>query len=380
MALLTPNDVILPAYIHVDRMAFQFSYGCPNGITAYAAKTVLKALVSNGRDLPGMGLSFTIDVQGVPMPVRVKFTKPSRTTPFYFKIYLSPLRLLRAPNTLEASKDGQINFLATGQLSADNSFIVRAVMDWLILIETALDDLAHRLSGQLSASSFSLLIEWRLHAIELCADLQTPDPGFVVGRAARAIRTHYRNDIRSTYQSAHHYQGMSGDSLMSWGFAQKGERIKAYEKTICRVRFECALDKHALNAILGDAKLSRKLSSWDSIEDIILKLAAHASTRFKPLTAAVSGLNHASSSPFALMGLAFQGQRSERTEAAFLALVRTHRITWGFYPELVKAWCGRGILTRVARGQYAIAPKFAAALNAVAPIADGWMQANPTVH
>ncbi|WP_428677256.1 hypothetical protein [Reyranella sp.] len=107
MSLLTPNDTLHPAYIHPDRIAFQFCYASPPNITAFASRIALNRLVSDGRDMPGMALSFVIPVDGVEGGVRVKFTKPNSSRPFFFKVYLNPLQLLRSPLTLETQKDGR---------------------------------------------------------------------------------------------------------------------------------------------------------------------------------------------------------------------------------------------------------------------------------
>lgn len=363
---------IRPAYIHPDRVAFQFCYGAPAGTTAYAARLALQELVSNGRALPGMAMQFTIQVESLRNPVRVKFTKPNRTSPFYFKVYLSPLLQLWHMLPLEHEKDGQFNYLSRRQVTNDNTFVAARIAEWIVRIETALASLADQLAQRIVPSGFSTLLEWKLHAIELTADLAASDPGFAVERAYPAIRANYKNTIRAGYPSAAGYCGVERDSLMAWGFAQRGERIKVYEKTTSRVRFECALDKLALDKVLQNLKLSRKLGSWDEIEHVCAKLAEHASKRFAPLTAAMRGVRQGSVSPVRLIGLATQGFSAEVAEHGLLTLGRNGRIQRAFDRNLVGAWHTRGVVRRVSHGHYAIADEFNDALCTMVELADGW--------
>lgn len=372
MTLLNTHDTLLPAYIHPDRIAFQFCFASPPDTTAYAARTALKHLVSDGRDLPGMALSFTIPVEGIATPLRVKFTKPSRAKPFYFKIYLSPLALFRDHLTLEISKDGQNNYLSARQLSTDNSFVARGIASLLVPIETALDALADRLAKEVRPSGYSSLLEWRLHAIELCADLRTDDPGYIVERAYGGIRKHFKHTIKSTYPSAAAYQGVEADSLMAWGFAQRGERIKAYEKTTRRVRFECSLDKHALDNVLQDKNLTRKLDSWDAFESVCKILALHAAERFQLLTAEMPEGGNTGASPIQLLTLASRGFSPDFTEQALLSLGRTGRMRRAFSPGTVRAWQARGILRRTSHGYYTVTDEFRCALHSISQLADHW--------
>ena len=218
MPLLSLTQTIRPAYIHPDRIAFQFCYGAPAGTTAYAARLALQRLVSNGRVLPGMAMQFTIPVDGLRNPVRVKFTKLNRTSPFYFKVYLSPLLQLWHILPLEHEKDGQFNYLPRNQVTNDNTFVAARLAEWIVKIETELASLADRLAQRLVPSAFSTLLDWKLHAIELAADLAASDPGFAVERAYPAIRANYKNTIRAGYPSAAAYSGVERDSLMACVF------------------------------------------------------------------------------------------------------------------------------------------------------------------
>lgn len=372
MTLLSTNDIIRPAYIHPDRVAFQFCYASPTNVTAFQARTALKEIVANGRDLPGMALTFTMPIAGMSLPLRVKFTKPNRTKPFFFKVYLSPLTLLRSPLTLEPSKDGQANFLAMGQVSSDNTFVAERIAELLVLIETALHELANRLAHAVRPDGYSVLLEWRLHAIELCADLRTPDPGRVVNRAYEGIRTHFKNTIKSAYQSATAYQGVEGDSLMAWGFAQRGERIKAYEKTTKRVRIECSLDKHALDKVLEGSETKRRLSAWDDFPHLVRELARHAAERFGHLRTFIAGDSEPGQSPSQLIEMASKGFDRAFAESALLTLGRNGRLRRSFNPALVRAWTLRGILRRTCHGHYTVHDNFRAALMVICDVADRW--------
>ena len=159
---------------------------------------------------------------------------------------------------------------------------------------------------------------------------------------------------------------------MAWGFAQRGERIKVYEKTTSRVRFECALDKFALDKVLKSVKLTRKLRSWDEIELVCRKLAEHASTRFAPITAAMRGVREDSVSPIQLIGLATQGFSAEVAEQGLLTLGRNGRIQRAFDQNLVAAWHARGVVRRVSHGHYTIADQFSDALCVMVELADSW--------
>jgi hypothetical protein len=370
MSLLTPNDDLHPAYIHPDRIAFQFCYASPPAISAFAARVKLKQLVADGRDLGGMALTFTMPVEGVAGGVRVKFTKPSASRPFYFKVFLNPLEFLRSPLTLEAQKDGRRNFLSMGDTSADNSAVAALVAELLVPIETALDRLADQLAKAVKPDSFSLLLEWRLHALELCADLRTDDPGRIVERAYAGIRKNFKNTIGATYQSAAAYHGVEADSLMAWGFAQKGERIKAYEKTTRRVRFECALDKHALDKLLGDIGSTRKLDRPDDFLRVCKLLAIHAAGRFQHLTSAVRGSQREGRSPIQLLTLAASGFPASTVEQALLTLGRNGRISRAFSPSLIRTWLARGILRHTVHGYYTETDEFSSALRSVVHLGD----------
>ncbi len=371
MALLTPTDTLHPAYIHPDRVAFQFCYASLPHTTAYAARILLKRLVADGRDMPGMALSFTIPVEGLASRVRVKFTKPNAARPFFFKVYLSPLTLLRQPLVLERAKDGQMNFLTAAQTSPDNSFVAAAVGDLLIPIEAALHDLANRLAAAISPGGFSSLLEWRLHTLELCADLECNDPGRFVERAYSTIRANFKNTIQAAYQSAAAYQGVEGDALMAWGFAQQSERIKAYEKGARRVRLECALEKCALDKVLGERGSSRKLEHPDDFVRACEILAIHAAERFAHFSnidvRATTGV-----SPAQLIALASKGYLAEFVEQALLILARTGRIRRSVSPPLVKAWERRGIVRNTCHGYYTVTDAFRLALEAFRQLADVW--------
>lgn len=371
MALLTPNDTLLPAYIHPDRVAFQFCYASPPNTTAYAARILLRRLVTDGREQAGMAFTFTIPIEGLASRVRVKFTKPSSAKPFYFKVYLSPLMLLRQPLILEHPKDGQMNFLTAAQTSLDNSFVAVAVGDLIIPIEAALHDLANRLAAAISPGGFSSLLEWRLHTLELCADLECNDPGRFVERAYSTIRANFKNTIQAAYQSAAAYRGVEGDALMAWGFAQRGERIKAYEKGARRVRLECALEKSALEKVLGERGSSRKM---DHPDDFILAckiLAVHAAERFAHFST-IDVRTTASASPAHLIALASRGYLAEFVEQALLTLARTGRIRRSVSPPLVKAWEARGIVRKTCHGYYTVTDLFRSALETFRQLADGW--------
>lgn len=275
MALLTPNDTLLPAYIHPDRVAFQFCYASPPNATAYAARILLKQLVTDGRDMPGMALSFTIPVEGLASRVRVKFTKPNTARPFFFKVYLSPLTLLRQPLILDRSKDGQMNFLTAAQTSLDNSFVAAA------------------------------------------------------------------------------------------------ERIKAYEKGARRVRLECALEKCALEKVLGELGSSRKLDDPDDFVRACRTLAVHAAERF----AHFSNIHVRTStdpSPAQLIALASKGYLADFAEQSLLILARTGRIRRSANSPLVKAWEKRGIVRSTCHGFYTVTDLFRSALEAFRQLADAW--------
>ncbi len=303
--------------------------------------------------------------------MRVKFTKPNKTKPFYFKVYLSPLRQLwEIP--VEREKDGQLNYLARRRVTSDNSFVAANVAEWIVAIQAALALLADRLAGSLVPGGFSQLLEWKLHEIEMAADLAANDPGFAVERAYPAIRENYKNTIRAGYPSAAGYSGVENDSLMAWGFAQLGERIKVYEKTSSRVRFECALDKRALETVLKEIKQTRKLGGWDDVIYVCAKLAKHASRRFAPLTAAMRGIREEGLSPIHLIGLASQGFSVENAQGGLITLARNRRIRRSFHPNLVSAWHQRGIVRRVSHGHYAIAGEYEGALASIAALANEW--------
>jgi hypothetical protein len=319
-----------------------------------------------------MGLQFAVPVDGLRHPIRVKFTKPNRTRPFYFKVYLSPLLQLWRMLPLEREKDGQLNYLSSRQVGTDNSFVAAKIAEWMVKVEAALAALADQLAQGLVPGGFSTLLEWKLHAIELAADLSASDPGFAVERAYAAIRSHYKNTIRAGYPSAAGYSAVERDSLMAWGFAQRGERIKAYEKTTSRVRFECSLDKHALDKVLKGLHRTRELDNWDDVEDVCAKLAEHASNRFVPLTAAMRGTRQDGVSPIQLIGLAAQGTSTEAAQEALLALARNGRILRAFNQGLVASWFERGIVRRVSHGHYAIADQYRDALSMITALADRW--------
>jgi hypothetical protein len=371
MALLTPNDTLLPAYIHPDRVAFQFGYASPPNTTAYAARILLKQLVTDGRDMPGMALSFTIPVEGLASRVRVKFTKPNAARPFFFKVYLSPLTLLRQPLVLDRAKDGQMNFLTAAQTSLDNSFVAVAVGDLLIPIEAALHELSNRLAAAISPGGFSSLLECRLHTLELCADIECNDPGRFVERAYSTIRANFKNTIEAAYRSAAAYRGVEGDALMAWGFAQRGERIKVYEKGTRRVRLECALEKCALEKVLSELGSSRKLDDPDDFVRACRLLALHTAERF----AHFSNIHVRTStdpSPAQLIALASKGYLADFAEQSLLTLARTGRIRRSASPPLVKAWEKRGIVRSTCHGFYTVTDLFRSALEAFRQLADAW--------
>ncbi|WP_428677254.1 hypothetical protein [Reyranella sp.] len=256
-----------------------------------------------------------------------------------------------------------------GETTADNSFVAARVAELLVPIETALDSLADSLAKALRASGFSLLLEWRLHALELCADIQTDDPAHIVERAYTGIRTHFKNSIGATYRSATAYRGVEADSLMAWGFAQKGERIKAYEKTTRRVRFECSLDKQALDKVLAGTEYSRKLDDPDGFPRLCRMLSVHVAGRFEHLTNAVRDRQVEGRSPTQFLALAISGLRLATVEQALLTLGRNGRISRAFNPALIKAWQTRGILRRTVHGYYAVTEEFGSALRSILPVA-----------
>lgn len=365
MALLDATATVPPIYIHPDRVAVQYLYGSPANTTAYAMRNALLSILPNGKRTKNM--SFRFDLAGNE-PVHIKATKPTSIAPFCFKAYLNPLRELSIGRpSLELSKDGGRNFLRATDVRNNNGHVASYVSNRIPEIEQQLSGIALALAQALDSRAFSSLLSVKLHAIEACADLRARDPGAVVEEARPAIERNFNRTLRSRYRSAAGYRGIIKDAQMVSGFAGAGERIKAYEKSLCRVRFECALDKHALDRIVGD----RALDAF-SFADLFSKIAAHTAERFRLIRPRLSvGVNHRS--PIEMIGLMFVDVDPVLAEQLLLTLIRNGRLHRSIAPAIINSWINRGLLCRVAVGRVAIANEYQRALTIVKGATDQWI-------
>jgi hypothetical protein len=296
-----------------------------------------------------------------------------------FLAFLNPLRDLhcrRSDYGDERGRNAAHNWLHSDEIGDNNTNIAEHAQAMIAMVENALFALLEDIA---QAQRWRFELEGiYVKRLEVAYDLAASDPEAMTSRLGRVVQQRFRHSITPTYRSsACGYQSFDNDTYMISGFSREGERYKVYSKTNARCRLECRVDPAAFRAM----GLQRDILRYsDQFAALFTAVAERVHPNFLEILEVAPGSPIASAGPLDLMTqLAHSIKGTEVLRDVIVALAASGRITRDFGRRgLGSRLHEAGILQRVGRGLYAIAPRYKDALRIVSNTQQSWLDFTPT--
>ena len=293
--------------------------------------------------------------------LQVKMSRPSDAAPLSVVVGINPLtffHLQRDDFGGEFGRNNAENWLHADDIRSENSHVSMQGALMIAEAESAILRFVQTLAQRISRNGHAELDRVTVRNVEVALDLSAEDPGAFVRRCEPIILRRFNNVLRNTYGStAQSYGETDGEQYMVSGFAGRDERIKLYEKTNRRVRFECvvgrrAMRRHDIRSLSDHYDLDFRVF----FDDVAASMLPHFETF---LAEASSEHLPPGRSPTELIArISSRTSNHEKASDVLRILVRHGCIQGSYDRGLINRLMSDGILKRVRRGLYSVSSEY----------------------
>lgn len=377
MALPSTQDIPVATSLYPDRVVIGYQYLLSQSAPMASLLPILREHHGFEGVRRGFAARAKVPCDMLEEPIEVEASKTGPKGPLRFTAYLNPLREFHRHRTDYGGERGRAaahNWLHPDEIRESCAHVVAYAHEMIVVAERVLfeiaDDIARRVRGRAEFEGMYV------KSVEVAYDLAADDPDAMTRRLGLRIQERFRHSVVRGYrQSACGYQSLDGDVHMTSGYSREGELYKVYAKTNRRVRIECRVDPPAFR-VMG---LRRDLGEHDEFPALFSALAEGVLPNFLEVLEAAPGAPIESAGPLDfLTHLAHSIRSPAIMRDVIIALSASGRITRDFgLRGLGSRLHAAGILARVGRGLYGIAPRYRQAQRIVASAQSAWLDFTP---